>query len=171
MAHQLQPNSPSVFSFIRRISHARELPPLSVLQLDPASPLILSLVSCSSSRPKKIIDASDQVADLRDLTPPFDIDFWHAMCMVPAIKGGPDISNTSAQYTNIIQEVDNIVALYTNKSQPASIVLSGKRSCHINFDSSIAAPTISDNSSTVTNCSLFEPKIYDTNMFSPFDLP
>ncbi len=72
------------------------------------------------------------------------------MGTVPAIKGGPNTSNTLAQYSDIIQKVDSIVAFYANKSQPASILLSGKKSRHVDFESFIAAPAINDQSSTVT---------------------
>ncbi len=100
---------------------------------------------------KMIIDAFDQVADLHALNaPPLDINFQHAMCIVPAIEGRPNISNTLAQYANIIWEVNSIVAFYANKSQPASILLSDKRSHRVDFNCSIAAPPINDESFTVT---------------------
>ncbi len=120
---------------------------------------------------KMIIDAFDQVADIHALNALlFDIDFWRAMT-VPKIEGRPNVSNTLVQYADIIRKVDSIVALYANKSQPASILLSGKRTRCVGFDSSIAAPAINANSSTVTIGSSIEPKIYDMDRFSPLDLP
>ncbi len=120
-----------------------------------------------------IINTSNQVADLRALDgPSFDIKFWLAKCTVPAIKGRTNFSNTLAQYPNIIWEVHSIVAFYAKKSQPASILFLGKRSCHVNFNSSVVAPAINDNSSTVTIGLSIEPKtFYNMDRFSPFDLP
>jgi hypothetical protein len=120
-----------------------------------------------------IIDASDQVADLRALNaPPFNIDFWCTMCTFPAIEGGTNISNTSAPYADIIREVNSIMAFYASKFQLASILLPAKRSCQVDFNASTAASAISDASFTVIIGSSIEPRIfYDIDSFSPFDLP
>jgi hypothetical protein len=93
---------------------------------------------------KMIINASNQVADLRALNnPPFDIDYHHAMCTAPAIEGGTNISDSLARHADKVREADRIVAHYTNKSQPATILLPAKRTRCINFNDSALAPAIS----------------------------
>jgi len=60
-----------------------------------------------------VLDASDQVAELRALdTPPFALDFRRAMCTVPPVSGPPD-KGIAARYASIINEVDKIVAMYS----------------------------------------------------------
>jgi hypothetical protein len=94
---------------------------------------------------KMIINTSNQVADLRALNnPPFDIDYHHAICTVPAIEGGTNISDSLAHYDDIVREADRIVAHYTTKSQAAAILLPAKKTRCINFNDSALAPAISD---------------------------
>jgi len=89
-----------------------------------------------------VLDASDQVADLRALdTPPFALDFRHAMCTVPPISGPPD-EGIAARYASIIHEVDRIEAMYSGTTnaepdapQPASILRSPKCSNSVAFNS------------------------------------
>ena len=84
---------------------------------------------------RMVLDASDQVAELHALdTPPFALDFHHAMCTVPPISGPPD-KGIAACYASIINEVDRIEAMYSGTTnaepdtpQPASILRSPKRS-------------------------------------------
>jgi hypothetical protein len=61
---------------------------------------------------KMIIDAADQVAELRSLNPPpFPIDFRRAQGGVPTISASKDPVNES-HFTDIIQEITNIESLY-----------------------------------------------------------
>jgi hypothetical protein len=60
-----------------------------------------------------IIDAADQVAELRSLdAPPFPIDFRRAQCGVPTISASKNLVNES-HFTDIIREITNIESLYT----------------------------------------------------------
>ena len=61
---------------------------------------------------KMIIDAADQVAELRSLdAPPFPIDFRHAQCGVPTISAKDPIN--ASHFTDIIREIANIESLYS----------------------------------------------------------
>ena len=84
---------------------------------------------------KMIIDAADQVAELRSLdAPPFPIDFRHAQCGVPTISASKDPINES-HFTDIIQEITNIESLYTASKPDAPnptllpAIRSNKRGC------------------------------------------
>ena len=107
-----------------------------------------------------VLDASDQVAELRALdTPPFALDFRRAMCTVPPVSGPPD--NIAARYASIINEVDKIVAMYSGPThagpeapKPASILRSPKRSNSVAFDSAFK-----DDGSIVSIGSAIDPKI------------
>jgi hypothetical protein len=84
---------------------------------------------------KMIIDAADQVAELRSLdAPPFPIDFCRAQCGVPTISAPKDPVNAS-HFTDIIQEIANIESLYS-ASKPCApnptispAIKSNKRGC------------------------------------------
>ncbi len=61
---------------------------------------------------KMIVDAADQVAELRALDAlPFPIDFCRAQCHVPAIDE-TKVHINMTQYTDIIQEINNVKQLY-----------------------------------------------------------
>ena len=84
---------------------------------------------------KMIIDAADQVAELRSLdAPPFPIDFRRAQCGVPTISAPKDPINAS-HFTDINQEITNIESLYTASKPGASnptaplAIKSNKRRC------------------------------------------
>jgi hypothetical protein len=63
---------------------------------------------------RMVLDASDQVAELRALdTPPFALDFRRAMCTLPPVSGFPD-DGTATHYADIIKEVNRIKAMYTD---------------------------------------------------------
>jgi hypothetical protein len=79
-----------------------------------------------------------------------------------------------AKYTNIINQVDEILAFFASKVKPPGILLPSKRSRRVEFDTStIPALTISDNSSAAASIgSSIEPTLsYDVDYISPFDLP
>jgi hypothetical protein len=82
-----------------------------------------------------IIDAADQVAELRSLdAPPFPIDFRRAQCGVPTISASKDPVNES-HFTDIIREITNIESLYTASKPDAPTptippaIKSNKREC------------------------------------------
>ena len=111
---------------------------------------------------RMVLDASDQVAELRALdTPPFALDFRHTMCTVPPITGPPD-EGIAARYASIIKEVDKIVAMYSGPTnagpaeapKPASILCSPKRSNSVASDSAFK-----DDGSIVSIGSAIDPKI------------
>ena len=84
---------------------------------------------------KMIIDAADQVAELRSLdAPPFPIDFRRAQCGVPTISASKDPVNES-HFTDIIREITNIESLYTASTPGAPYpttppaIKSNKREC------------------------------------------
>jgi hypothetical protein len=89
-----------------------------------------------------VLDASDQVAELRALdTPPFALDFHRTMCTVPPVSGPTD-KGIAARYASIINEVARIEAMYSGTTnaepaapQPASILRSPKRSNSVAFNS------------------------------------
>ena len=91
---------------------------------------------------RMVLDASDQVAELRALdTPPFALDFHRAMCTVPPVSGPTD-KGIAARYASIINEVARIEAMYSGTTnaepaapQPASILRSPKRSNSVAFNS------------------------------------
>jgi hypothetical protein len=73
---------------------------------------------------RMIIDASDQVANLCALdTPPFPIYYCRAMCTAPAVEGPSGHQELTAKDANIISKINDILALYSTKSKPASILL------------------------------------------------
>ena len=110
-----------------------------------------------------VLDASDQVAELRALdTPPFALDFRRAMCTVPPASGPTD-EGIAARFASIISEVNRIEAMYSGTTvvepgapQPASILRSSKRSKSVAFDSAFA-----DDGSIVSIGCAIEPTIDD----------
>ena len=142
---------------------------------------------------RMIIDASDQVADLRALdTPAFPIDFRRAMCTIPAIEQTQSPPPQSAQYANVIKAVDDILAFYADDPTPSSqgILRPSKRSrpklafgdsfpvatrtrSTVEFaDERIPAITIGDEASFVSIGSSIDPRSSsDVDNFCPFDMP
>jgi hypothetical protein len=95
---------------------------------------------------RMVLDASDQVAELRALdTPPFALDFRRAMCTVPPVSGTTD-EGIAARYASIINEVTRIEVMYSGTTdvepdvpqQPASILRPPKRSKSVAFNSAFA---------------------------------
>jgi hypothetical protein len=59
---------------------------------------------------KMIINTSDRVAELRAFdTPPFPLNFCHAMCTIPVIDKKIAAAN-AAIHADIVKEIDSIVA-------------------------------------------------------------
>lgn len=122
---------------------------------------ILSLPFIQGTR--MILDASDQVAELRALdTPPFALNFCRAMCTIPPVSGLTD-ECIVARYASIINMVDRIEAMYSSTTnvgpstpQPASIFCSPKHSNGVAFDSAFA-----DDGSIISIGSAIDPKIND----------
>ena len=153
--------------------------------------MILGLPFIQQTR--MIIDASDQVADLRALdTPPFPIDFRRAMCTVPAIEQTQSPPAQSAQYADVIKAVDDILAFYADDPTPSSqgILQPSKRSrpklafgdsfpvamrtrSKVEFDDErIPAVTVGDEASFVSIGSSIDPQSSsDVDNFCPFDMP
>ena len=123
---------------------------------------------------RMVLDASDQVAELRALdTPPFALDFRRAMCTVPPVSGTTD-EGIAARYASIIKEVDKIVAMYSGPTnagpaeapKPASILRSPKRSNSVAFNSAFK-----DDGSIVSIGSAIDPKFKeDTDVSSLNDV-
>ena len=123
---------------------------------------------------RMVLDASDQVAELRALnTPPFALDFRRAMCTVPPISGPPD-EGIAARYTSIINKVDRIKAMYSGTTpnadpdapQPVGILRSPKRSNSVAFNSAFK-----DDGSIVSIGSAIDPKLdKDTDVLSLNDM-
>jgi hypothetical protein len=105
---------------------------------------------------RMIIDAADQVAELRSLdAPPFPIDFRRAQCGVPTISAPKDPVNES-HFTDIIREITNIESLYTASKPDAPTpqippaIKSNKRGClgplrlqHVTFSpASLLPPSV-----------------------------
>jgi hypothetical protein len=118
---------------------------------------------------RMVLNASNQVAELRALdTPPFALDFCHAMCTLPPVSGLPD-DGTAMCYADIIKEVNRIEAMYTDTTDApdelklASILHSPKHSKGVDFDSAIG-----DNGSVVSIGSTIEPKFNDDTDVSSF---
>ena len=95
---------------------------------------------------RMVLDASDQVAELRALdTPPFALDFRRAMCTVPPVSGTTD-EGIAARYASIINEVTRIEVMYSGTTdvepdvpqQPASILRPPKCSKSVAFNSAFA---------------------------------
>ena len=64
---------------------------------------------------KMVIDAADMVAELKALdTPPFQIDFRHAMCAVPPVDAAHTATN-AVNYSEIIRKIENIEAFMIAK--------------------------------------------------------
>jgi hypothetical protein len=120
---------------------------------------------------KMVIDAANQVVDLRALdTPPFPLDLRHAMCTVPAIGGPPD-DESAVRYAKVIAEVDRVKTLYSNKSLPAltppGILRPAKCTKNIEFDSSFA-----DDGYIITIGLAIDPKFKDdTDVSRAYDAP
>jgi hypothetical protein len=75
--------------------------------------IILGLLFITQTR--LIIDTSDQVAELQAFdTPPFPIDFHHAMCTNSVINKARAAAN-AAQHVNIIREVESLEAYIATK--------------------------------------------------------
>jgi hypothetical protein len=142
---------------------------------------------------RMIIDASDQVADLCALdTPPFTIDFRRAMCTVPDVTHPPTPAVPSARFSDIITQVDEILAFYAAdpKPNPQGILLPSRRSraklkfgesfpvaartrSKVEFDDErIPAIAFGDDASFVSIGSSIEPKpSSDIDIPGPFDVP
>jgi hypothetical protein len=123
---------------------------------------------------KMVLNAADQVAELRALdTPPFPLDFRHAMCTVPAVGSPPD-EDSAIRHAKVINKVNGIEALYSNKTPPApdtqkpvGILRPAKRTKSVEFNSAFV-----DNGSVVTVGSAIDPKIKDdTNVSDAYDVP
>jgi hypothetical protein len=121
---------------------------------------------------RMVLDASDQMAELRALDmPPFALNFRRAMCTVPPISSPLD-EGTSAHYSNIIKEVGRIKAMHSGSTgepdepKPASILRSPKRSKSVEFNSDV-----SNDGSIVSIGSAIEPKFNDdTNVLSLYNV-
>jgi hypothetical protein len=140
-----------------------------------------------------IIDASDQVANLQALdTPPFPIDFCRAMCTVPAIEQPSALTAQSAQYADVINAVDEILAFYADNTtpNPQGILQTSKRfrpklafvdsfpvamrtRSKVEFnDAQIPTVTVGDKASFVSIGSLIDPNSSsDVDIPCPFDMP
>ncbi len=123
---------------------------------------------------KMVLNAADQVAKLHALDmPPFPLDFHHAMCTMPAIGGPPD-EDSAVRHAKVINEVNRIKALYSNKTptapdtqKPVGILRPAKCTKSIKFDSAFV-----DNGSVVTVGSAIDPKIEDdTDVSGAYDVP
>jgi hypothetical protein len=116
---------------------------------------------------KMVIDAANQVANLRALdTPPFPLDLRRAMCTMPTING-PSNKDTAACYANVIAEVDRVVAFYSNKTLPVGILRAPKHTKIVEFDLSFA-----DDGSIVTIGLAIDPKLdNDTDVSRTYDAP
>ena len=97
---------------------------------------------------RMVIDAADMVAELKALdTPPFDIEFRHAMCAVPPVDPARARAN-AAFYADIIREVENIEQFFCSSppsATPASILQPAKRARRVGFSdesSSAASPAM-----------------------------
>ncbi len=123
---------------------------------------------------RMVLDASDQVVELRALdTPPFALDFCHAMCTLPPVSSPPD-AGTATRYADIIKEVNRIEALYstdpaataTDDGKPASTLRSSKRSKGIDFNSAF-----SNDGSVITIGSMIKPRLSDdTDVSNCYDV-
>jgi hypothetical protein len=122
---------------------------------------------------RMVLDASDQVAELRALdTPPFALDFRRTTCTVPPISAPPD-KDIAARYASIINEVGRIEAMYSEPTtagpdvpQPASILRPPKCSNNVAFGSAFK-----DDGSIVSIGSAIDPKIdNDTDVSSLNDV-
>ncbi len=120
-----------------------------------------------------VLDASDQVAELRALdTPPFALDFRRAMCTVPPVSGPTD-EGIAARYASIINEVNRIEAMYSGTTdvepdapQQVSILRPPKRSNSVAFNS-----TFADDGSIISIGCAIDPKIdKDTDVLSLNDV-
>jgi hypothetical protein len=123
---------------------------------------------------KMVIDAADQVAELRALDmPPFPLNFRRAMCTVPAVGSPPD-KESAIRYAKVIAKVNKVEALFSSKTQPAlnapkpaGILCPAKHTKSIEFYSSFA-----DNRSTITIGSAIDSKIKDdTDVSGVYDVP
>ena len=116
---------------------------------------------------RMVIDAADNVADMRALeTPPFPIDLRRAMCTEPAIGAFAD-NDASARYSTIIACVDRVLAIHAPRSSTEpkydSILRPSKRAKTITFDRSFA-----DNDSVVTVGSAIDPQASNDTDVSPY---
>jgi hypothetical protein len=123
---------------------------------------------------KMVLNAANQVAELCALDmPPFPLNFRRAMCTVPAIGGPPDEDST-VSHAKVIDEVNRIEALYSNKTptapdtqKPAGILRPAKCTKSVEFDSVFV-----DNRSVITVRSAIDSKIEDdTNVSGAYDVP
>jgi hypothetical protein len=123
---------------------------------------------------KMVLDAVDQVAKLRALdTPPFPLDFRRAMCTLPAVGGPPD-EDSAIRHAKVINEVNRIEALYSNKTptasdtqKPAGILCPAKCTKSVEFDSAFI-----NDGSVISVGSAIDPKIKDdTNVSGAYDVP
>jgi len=137
---------------------------------------ILGLPSIQQIR--MVIDASDQVADMRTLdTPPFPIDFRRVMCTVPALPPGVAPGPTSSNCALVLKEIARLEAFFAGNAtptKPEGILLPSKRLCKVGF---VAGPTspassTSDSSTIITIGSELEPDFaLDTDGSDLCDLP
>jgi hypothetical protein len=95
------------------------------------------------------------------------------MCTMPAIEGPSANAASTANFADIINQVNEILPFYATKSKPLGILLPSKHSCCVKIDDpSIPSLPISDDSSAASIGSSIEPKLsYDVDSFIPFDLP
>ena len=120
---------------------------------------------------RMVIDAADNVADLRALdTPPFQMDMRRAMCTEPAVGAFTD-PDVSARYADTISAVERVLAIHaprtTHEMQPPSILRPAKRGKTVDFDLSSA-----DDGSIVTIGSAIDPQaINDTDVSNFYDMP
>jgi hypothetical protein len=123
---------------------------------------------------KMVLNAANQVAELRALDmPPFPLNFCHAMCTVPAVGRPPD-EDSAVHHAKVINKVNRIKALYSNKTptapdtqKPAGILCPAKYTKSIEFDSAFV-----EDGSVVTVGSAIDPKIKDdTNVSGAYDVP
>ena len=120
---------------------------------------------------KIVINAANQVADLRALnTPPFPLDLRRAMCTVPAVGGPPD-DESAVRYAKVIAKVNRVEGLYSNKSLPVptppGILRPAKCTKNVKFDSSFA-----DDGYIITIGLAIDPKFKDdTDVSRAYDAP
>ncbi len=114
-----------------------------------------------------IIDAADQVAELRSLdSPPFAINFRQAMCTVPSLGEAQNASH----FSNVIAEVENLeqYILGTPMVPAPPALLSAKKQKHVNeldkcvsFDPAVQGQDVDisaiSSSSVITIGGLLEP--------------
>ena len=116
-----------------------------------------------------VLDASDQVAELRALdTPPFALDFCRAMCTVPPVSSPTD-EGIAARYAGIINKVDRIEAMYsgTTNAEPDAPQLASILRLPIHSNSVAFNSAFNNDGSIVLVGSGIDPKLEeDTDVSS-----